>query len=152
MSIREVLLLGNPRLHELSRPVTREDLPSLTPIIQDLRDTLLDFRTRTGAGRAIAAPQIGLMKRLIVMETEGSHVLINPELTPLGDEMMELWDDCLSFPDLLVRVRRFRRCRVRYRDPAWNLREIDAGGDLSELLQHECDHLEIGRASCRERV
>ena len=69
-------------------------------------------------------------------------VFVNPVLTPDGPEMMELWDDCMSFPDLLVRVRRHKKCRLTFRDAAWRHRQIELEGDLSELLQHEYDHLD----------
>jgi peptide deformylase len=70
------------------------------------------------------------------------RVMINPVLQPAGEEMMELWDDCMSFPGLLVKVRRFQACRLSYRDLQWIEHTQMLEGDLSELLQHECDHLD----------
>ncbi len=142
MAIREILLLGNPRLYTVCTPVLREECAALAPVVQDLHDTLLDFRRRYGAGRAIAAPQIGVMKRLVYMFIDERKVFFNPVLDTLSDETFELWDDCMSFPDLLVRVRRNLRCRIRYKDEEWNDREMMLEGPLSELLQHECDHLD----------
>lgn len=150
MAERDILLLGNPRLYEVSEPVTAAEVAGLLPVVEDLRDTLLAFRRRYGAGRAIAAPQIGVRKRLIYLHlagtafahlADGSLALFNPAFTELSGEMMPLWDDCMSFPELLVRVSRHRSCRLQYRDPDWRLRAWDLEGDLSELLQHECDHL-----------
>jgi len=69
-------------------------------------------------------------------------VFINPVLDQKSDEMLELWDDCMCFPDLRVRVRRHRECRIRYRDMQWRPRQRRLAGDLSELLQHEYDHLD----------
>jgi peptide deformylase len=111
-------------------------------VVRDLHDTLMDCRARIGAGRAIAAPQIGVMKRLVYMHIDKPVVFLNPVLDQKSTEMIELWDDCLSFPDLLVRVRRHRSCRIRFRDMQWKPRELALEADLSELLQHECDHLD----------
>ena len=142
MGVREVLRLGNPRLYEASVPVDREELHALKPIVQDLHDTLMAFRKEYDAGRAIAAPQIGAMKRLIYMNINEPVVFINPALSPQGGETMEVWDDCMCFPDLLVRVQRHRRCRIVYRDLDWREREMGLDGDLSELLQHEVHPLD----------
>jgi peptide deformylase len=93
-------------------------------------------------GRAIAAPQIGIRRRLIYMHIGEPTVFINPVLIPAGAEQFEVWDDCMSFPDLLVKVLRYRRCRISYRDLDWNEHNRVVENDLSELLQHECDHLD----------
>lgn len=69
MAVREALLLGNPKLYEISEFVEREELDKLEPILQDLHDTLMDFKKKYGAGRAIAAPQIGVMKRCYKKKT-----------------------------------------------------------------------------------
>ena len=142
MAVREVLLLGNPRLHEVCEPVSKDELLGLNDVVSDLHDTLMDCQRRIGAGRAIAAPQIGVMTRLVYMHIDRPVVFVNPVLDRMSDEQMELWDDCLSFPDLLIRVRRHRRCRIRFRDMDWIEREMDLEDDLSELIQHECDHLD----------
>lgn len=142
MSVREVLLLGNPQLYKTSKPVRKSELEQLKPVIVDLHDTLMDFRNRTGAGRAIAAPQIGVMKRLIYVHVGYSSVIINPVLDRKSKEKMTVWDDCLCFPDLLVKVKRHQNCRLTFRDMQWREREWSLEGDLSELLQHEYDHLD----------
>jgi len=142
MAVREVLLLGDPRLYAVCEPVRKADVATLGPLVTDLHDTLLDCRRRIGAGRAIAAPQIGVLKRVVYMHIEEPVVFLNPVLDHFSSEEIELWDDCLSFPDLLVRVRRHRRCRIRYSDLEWNHRQRHLEDDLSELLQHECDHLD----------
>ena len=143
MAVKEVLLLGNPQLYEVSKPVLREELGEMQDVVTDLHDTLLDFRSRYGAGRAIAAPQIGVMKRLIYMHIEDRPtVFINPMLDLKSKEMMDVWDDCLCFPDLLVRVKRHKSCRILYFDEQWNEKNLWLAGDLSELLQHEFDHLD----------
>ncbi len=142
MAIREILLLGNPKLYKTCFSVSQEELPSLEKDIQDLQDTFFDFRQGHDFGRAIAAPQIGFMKRIVFMHIDKSIVMINPVIKNKSDEMIELWDDCMSFPNLLVKVRRHKFCQLRYRDLSWQEHTWDLEGDLAELLQHECDHLD----------
>jgi peptide deformylase len=141
MSVKEILLLGNPNLYEVSAAVRKEELETLKSVVQDLHDTMMDFRKRYGAGRAIAAPQIGVMKRLIYMHITKPVVLINPDLEFLEDEKMVLWDDCMSFPDLLVKVERHQKCSVRFLDLNWKETYVEYQNGMSELLQHEYDHL-----------
>ena len=138
---REILLLGNPALYEISEEVKEEELELLRPVFEDMFDCIRGIRRDYGFGRAIAAPQIGIKKRLICMLTDQPRVIINPTLEPVGDELMELWDDCMSFPKLLVRVRRCRRCILRYRDENWQPQDLLMEDGMSELIQHEYDHL-----------
>ena len=138
---REILLLGNPALYEISEEVKEEELELLRPVFEDMFDCIRGIRRDYGFGRAIAAPQIGIKQRLICMLTDQPRVIINPTLEPVGDELMELWDDCMSFPKLLVRVRRCRRCILRYRDENWQPQELLMEDGMSELIQHEYDHL-----------
>ncbi|WP_312200491.1 peptide deformylase [Anaerospora hongkongensis] len=140
--VKEILLLGNPKLYEISSPVEKRELSQLSPVIQDLHDTLLAFRNQFHAGRAIAAPQIGIHKRIVYMYINQPTVFINPVLKLIGDEEIEVMDDCMSFPNLLVKVRRHKKSRILYRDMKWNEQEMILEGDLSELLQHEYDHLD----------
>lgn len=142
MTVREILQLGNPQLYKTSEDVTPSDMENIPQIVRDLHDTMMDFRKRYGVGRAIAAPQIGVMKRIIYMHIDSPVVFLNPTLENLSDEKIELWDDCMCFPDLLVRVNRHKRCTIRYRDEEWNIKSLDLEDDLSELLQHEYDHLD----------
>ena len=139
---RQILLLGDPRLYEVSEEVRREELEGLRPVFEDMFDCIRGIRRDYGFGRAIAAPQIGVQKRLICMLTDRPYVILNPTLEFVGDEMMELLDDCMSFPNLLVRVRRRRHCILRYRDENWQEREMRMDDDMSELIQHEYDHLD----------
>jgi peptide deformylase len=141
MTVRKVLLLGNPQLYKVSEEVKESELESLKTTTQDLHDTLMDFRAKYNAGRAIAAPQIGVMKRLIYMHIEKPTVFINPVLKNLSDKMIQVWDDCMSFPDLLVRVLRHQSCTIEYFDENWTHHSLKLVDDLSELLQHEYDHL-----------
>lgn len=138
----KVLKLGNPKLHEVSVPVEKHELIVLKPVIRDLHEILMEFRAKYHAGRAVAAPQIGVLKRLIYLNIDKPIVLINPHLYDKSEELMEIWDDCLCFPDLLVKVRRHRSCKIRFLDEYWDEHVWDLTGDLSELLQHEYDHLD----------
>lgn len=139
---REILLLGDPQLYEISEEVTREELESLRPVFEDMFDCIRGIRRDYGFGRAIAAPQIGLKKRLICILTDKPYVILNPTLEFVGEEKMELMDDCMSFPNLLVRVQRYRHCILRYRDENWQEQELRMDDDMSELIQHEYDHLD----------
>ena len=140
--IRKILLLGDPRLYEVCTPVAPEEFPALQSAVTDLQDTLLDFRARTGFGRAIAAPQIGVMKRLIYLNAGTPTAIFNPVMEFPDDELMEVMDDCMSFPGLLVKVLRHRRCVLRYQDADGKPQVMELEGDFSELLQHEYDHLD----------
>ena len=142
MAIREILQLGNPDLYDISMEVEEDELDLIRDIASDLEDTMSAFREKYGVGRAIAAPQIGVRKRMVYMNTGEPVVLLNPVITKKSDEMIEVWDDCMSFPELLVRVRRHRSITVAYRDLEWKERGLDAEDDLAELLQHEIDHLD----------
>lgn len=139
---REILLLGDPRLYEVSEEVKQEELEQMRAVFTDLFDCIKGIRRDYGFGRAIAAPQIGVRKRLICMLTDRPYVILNPSLRFVGDEMMEVMDDCMSFPNLLVRVRRCRHCILRYRDENWQEQEMRMDDDMSELIQHEYDHLD----------
>ena len=137
---REILLLGDPKLYEVSEEVRQDELEELRPVFDDMFDCIKGIRRDYGFGRAIAAPQIGIQKRLICILTDKPYV--NPTLEFVGDEMMELMDDCMSFPKLLVRVRRYRHCILRYLDENWKPQEKQMDDDMSELIQHEYDHLD----------
>jgi len=142
MSVREILLLGNPRLYEVSEAVKEADLKDLPSVVADLHDTLLEFRRKYGAGRAIAACQIGFAKRLIYLFIDRPVVFINPSLENRSEAMIDVWDDCMCFPDLLVKVKRHKSCTIRFRDLSFKEHTMTVEDDLSELLQHEYDHLD----------
>jgi len=145
MPVREILLLGNPLLWRPSQNVNDIHSSETRQLIGDLAETLSAFRSRWGFGRAIAAPQIGEHRRIIFVKLAGSAQpmpLINPTILRASREMMELWDDCFSFPDLMVRVRRHCEITVRYTDEYGSQQTAAFCDDLSELLQHEIDHLD----------
>lgn len=144
MAVRKILLLGNDNLYRVCSAATKSETENVKRIIRDLHETMTDFRRRFGYGRAIAAPQIDEPYRIICMDYDGKTVVfINPRLEfHAGSDMFELWDDCMSFPGLEVKVRRHRTCTVHYLDENWMERTMEAAGDLSELIQHEYDHLD----------
>lgn len=142
MAVKEILQLGHPGLHRACEEIQADEMHAIRPVVADMHDTVMDFRLKHGFGRAMAAPQIGLLKRLVYMFIDQPMVFINPVLSDLSDDTITLWDNCMSFPQLVVRVQRHRSCTLRYRDLSWKEKKIELEGDLSELLQHECDHLD----------
>ena len=147
--IKDILLLGNPQLYEISESVEKNELDVIKEVVANLHDTLFEYRRVHGAGRAIAAPQIGVKKRLIYMYIDHPVAFINPVLVFPDNEKFEVLDDCMSFPNLLVKVMRYKKCIIKYHDIEWNECEMELLGDLSELLQHEYDHLEGTLATMR---
>ena len=142
-TLADLVLLGDPRLYETCAPVLESELPLVAGWVADLHNVMAEIRAKYHFGRGIAAPQIGVMKRLVYLHINGQpRVLINPELTALSAATFELWDDCMSFPNLLVKVRRHQALTVNYTDEHWQPQTWDVQNDLSELLQHECDHLD----------
>lgn len=143
MAVREILLLGNENLYKVSREITKNEIQKVKQISDDLRDTLLDFRKIHGFGRAIAAPQIDEPFRMIYMNFDGNeYTLINPKLIFPDEEKFQLWDDCMSFPGLEVKLFRYKNCKVLYKDLKFNDCILEPAGDISELVQHEYDHLD----------
>ncbi len=142
MAISDILLLGDPALYQKSEEVKPDELPRLLPQIRLMHESILDIRKHFGFGRAIAAPQIGLPKRIIALNINEPEVIINPVLTELSTEMMELWDDCMSFPNLLIKVQRHRKLTLTYFDINWEEKIRNLEDDMAELIQHEYDHLE----------
>lgn len=140
--LSDLLLLGDPRLYERCEPVLETELTLLPQIAADLRQVMMEVRAKYHFGRGIAAPQLGCMKRVIYLDTDRPRLLINPSITDRSAEVLELWDDCMCFPHLLVRVQRHQCITITYLDEHWERRSWSVENDLSELIQHECDHLE----------
>ena len=148
--IREILRMGDPRLLEVSASVNDPHAPAIQALIADLFETM---RAVDGAG--LAAPQIGVPLRVVIfgyadqrpnprypdMEVPPETVLINPELIPLGEEMEDGWEGCLSVPGLRGVVPRFGHIRYtgfnQYGDPI----DRTVQGFHARVVQHECDHL-----------
>jgi len=146
MPIRPVLQLGDPRLREKCQPVAEFVAPQIDELIQDLSDTLAHWRSTTGYGRGIAAPQLGVLQRVIFLQLPGAEPwpLVNPEIIERSKEKIIVWDACLSFLSIFMQVERHREITVRYQGMDGKSHELAAGDDrnLSELLQHEIDHLD----------
>ena len=138
-----ILLKDDPLLLQPSRAVIWPDA-ELPQQLTRLHATLAGFRARNGFGRALSAVQAGIAKRVIVMNLGATpFALINPQLTWRSDETLALWDDCLSLPDCVVRVRRHRSISLRYDDEHGRPRHWQhLPPDMAELLQHELDHLD----------
>src|SRR6188768_2840472 len=151
MAVREILKMGDPRLLRVAQPVKAFDTPELHALIADMFDTM---KAATGAG--LAAPQIGVDLQLVIFGTDAPNprypdappvprtVLLNPVITPLGDEEEEGWEGCLSVPGLRAVVARWRRIRYSGYDPRGQRIEREADGFHARVVQHECDHL-IGK-------
>ena len=146
MPIRPVLQLGDPLLRQKAGPIADPTAPEILDLVGDLADTLAHWRSVTGYGRGIAAPQIGVLQRLIFLKLSGAEPwpLINPEIIERSDQKIVVWDACLSFLSIFMQVERHRQVTVRYQNLKGETLEIDAGDDrnLAELLQHEIDHLD----------
>jgi peptide deformylase len=141
MPARRILQLGDPLLRRVSRQVERPADSAL--IVRDLRATLNQFQGRNGFGRGISAVQIGELRRVIYIEFEArQYILINPVIEWASENRFVLWDDCFSFPNLMVRLERAVAVRVRHQDLDGAVHTIEAEGAFSELLQHEVDHLD----------
>jgi peptide deformylase len=148
MPIREILKMGDPRLLRVAQPVRAFDTPALHALIADMQDTM---RAANGAG--LAAPQIGEDLQLVIFGTDAPNprypeappvprtVLINPVITPLGDEQEEDWEGCLSVPGLRGVVPRWRSIRYTGFDPLGRPIEREVEGFHARVVQHECDHL-----------
>jgi peptide deformylase len=146
MPVRTVLQLGEPRLRERCVAVKDPAAHEIRELIRDMADTLAHWRSTSGYGRGIAAPQLGILQRVIFLQLPGEDPwpLINPEITERSQEKIIVWDACLSFLSIFMQVERHREIRVRYQNLDGKTREFDAGDErnLSELLQHEIDHLD----------
>jgi len=139
--VKDILLLGNPVLRQKCSPVKRAHAEDIRGLIGDLRDTLQEFRRQRGFGRGIAAPQIGSTKQVVFVDFEYSGALINPRIVKRSTKKFTLWDDCFSFPDILAYVVRNYGITVSFQDEGGKSRKLSAEGALSELLQHEIDHI-----------
>lgn len=138
--------------------VTQDELlDSQSPIhneMKDLQSTLQLFREKHGFGRGIAAPQIGVNKRMIAFHCDGLNngepfVMLNPRITSCSqDRVFTVYDDCMSLPDIIVRVERFEEIVVEFDTWSTTERQLLAKSyksdsrEMSELIQHEVDHLD----------
>ena len=148
MPIKPVLRMGDPVLLQRAAPVEEFDTPELHALIRDMEDTM---EAMNGAG--IAAPQIGVSLRVVIFgvganprypdaEEVPYTVLVNPELTPLDEEMEEGWEGCLSVPGMRGVVPRYSRLRYIGFDQYGNPIDRTVSGFHARVVQHECDHLD----------
>ncbi len=146
--IRPVLKMGDPRLLERARPVERFDSTELKDLLADMRDTMQHLN---GAG--LAAPQIGIGLRVVIFGVQANPrypeaeevpdtVLINPRIEPIGAEVAEDWEGCLSVPGMRGWVPRHARVRYSGFDERGRRFERTVGGFHARVVQHECDHLD----------
>ena len=147
MTVRTVLRMGDPRLLEIARPLTEFDTPELHSLLADMQETMAAL---DGAG--LAAPQIGVGLQVVIFGVDRNPrypdaepvprtVLINPELTPLSDEMEEGWEGCLSVPGMRGLVPRYKHLRYRGFDQKGDPIDRSVSGFHARVVQHECDHL-----------
>ena len=147
MAIRDILKMGNPELLKVSEPVDFEK-DDLTTLIDDMKETM---KANDGAG--LAAPQIGVFKRLVIFgfDTNDRYpeadsvpftVLINPIITPLSDEKENGWEGCLSVPGLRGVVPRFTHIKYEGYGADGNKLEREVEDFHARVVQHECDHLD----------
>ncbi|HEY5738616.1 MAG TPA: peptide deformylase [Gammaproteobacteria bacterium] len=148
MSVRTLLKMGDPRLLEISSPVDPIDPVALAPLLNDMWDTMT---AANGAG--LAAPQIGVLRRVVIFGYQRNSrypdappvpetVLINPQITPLGEAREQGWEGCLSVPGMRGLVPRFSEIRYRGYDQYGELIEREVSGFHARVVQHECDHLD----------
>ncbi|MGZ5537789.1 MAG: peptide deformylase [Chthoniobacterales bacterium] len=146
MPVREIVQLGNPVLRERCLRVADPGSREVRDLVRDLADTLAHWRSETGYGRGIAAPQIGVLQRVVFLQLPGEKPwpFINPEIVRRSEEKIVVWDACLSFLSIFMQVERHREITVRYQNMDGGVLEVEAGEgrNLSELLQHEIDHLD----------
>jgi peptide deformylase len=146
VAIRTILQLGDPGLRAVAKKVSDPAAEEIRALVEDLADTLAYWRKTTGYGRGIAAPQIGANLRVIFLKLPGEEPwpLVNPEITWRSEEKIVVWDACLSFLSIFMQVERNREITVRYQDLRAEWHEVRATEErnLSELLQHEIDHLD----------
>jgi peptide deformylase len=147
MAVRPILKMGDPRLLRAAEPVADFAAAALKTLIEDLFDTMA-----AAGGVGLAAPQIGVGLQVVIFGCERSErypeaepvpgtILVNPVITPLGDEEEEGWEGCLSVPGLRGVVPRFRRIRYRGFDARGGPIDRAVEGFHARVVQHECDHL-----------
>jgi peptide deformylase len=142
MSIKPLIILPDPVLRLVSKPVERFDAP-LRKFADDMLDTMYD-----APGIGLAAIQVGEPIRMLVIdlakedEPKAPQVFINPVIVERSDERSTYEEGCLSIPDYYAEVERPASVRVNYLDLEGNQREVTAEGLLATCLQHEIDHLD----------
>jgi len=143
MAVRRIRQLGDPVLRVRCERVHDPTSAAARLVADDLRDSLRAAKRKYRMGRAIAAPQIGAPVRIVFVEVDKQRwTMVNPEITDVGRDDFEVWDDCFSFPNLLVRVNRAYEVTVTFQDLKGKTHSMDLKEAMAELLQHEIDHVD----------
>lgn len=143
MAVQPIIELGNPLLRQPSQPCADPTSEEVRTLLSQMRATLEDYRQRTGFGRALAAPQIGVAKRVILIETpEAQLELINPRFERWGREEEARYESCFSFPGIWGLVQRPVSVVVVAWSPTGEELRLEASDTLARILQHEIDHLD----------
>lgn len=146
MAVLPIVRMGAEVLRRRAREFTDFAYPTLPQVIEDMIDTMVAAR-----GIGLAAPQVGLSKRIVVFFVPAARnggvdvpltVMLNPVITPLGPELADDWEACLSVPGLTGIVPRYTAIRYSYHDPQGVQHEREAIGFHARVVQHECDHLD----------
>lgn len=148
MAVRRILKMGEPTLYQKAAPVTQFNTDELDRLLVDMFDTMAAYH---GAG--LAAPQIGVALRVVIFGVESNPrypqaeavpqtILINPVLHPLGTQMEEGWEGCLSVPGLRGLVSRHQSLRYTGFDQQGTPIDRTVSGFHARVVQHECDHLD----------
>jgi len=148
MTVRRVLKMGDPLLYRKAEPVREFNTPALDALIEDMFETMAALN---GAG--LAAPQIGVSQRVVIFGVESNPrypdvepvpttVLINPVLTPIGNETDDGWEGCLSVPGLRGLVSRYKKLRYTGFDQHGQPIDRTVSDFHARVAQHECDHLD----------
>ena len=142
MPVKEVLMIGNPELRQKSSDII-EMGKEVKNISLDLKDTLEFLQKTKNIGRGLAAPQIGYLKKIIYFGLPSeSFIMINPKILYKSEETFQVWDSCFSFDvAFFVEIERHRKIEVKYKDELGKKIKREFENDLSELVQHEIDHL-----------
>jgi peptide deformylase len=151
MSILKVARMGHPVLRTPARALERSDVknPAVQRLIDDMMDTMTEYR-----GVGLAAPQVHESLRLFVITFDPTQpepdedeplepfAIVNPEITPVDEEMVEDWEGCLSIPDIRGRVPRFRGLGLRAQNRKGERFEVPLQNFRARVIQHEYDHLD----------
>ena len=140
----DILQIGDPRLRERAAAVEDVRDPAVRADGAKVHAALMSFRERWGFGRGTVATQLGIPRRIIALHMpDWPDLIFNPEYTWKSPETFTLWENCMSFPFMLVRTERHRSVSIRYLEASGEAQareEVEV--ELAELLQHEIDHLD----------
>lgn len=147
MPILKIAKMGHPVLRHVADPVSDPTAPEIARLVLDMQETLAD-----AGGVGLAAPQVHVPLRVVIFHVPATRtddgeavpltVLVNPHITPLGDEVAAGWEGCLSIPGMTGMVPRAKRIRYKGVTPAGEVIEREASGFHARVVQHECDHLD----------